>query len=413
AAGYSLFGFGVLFLGMKTMSDAMVPLREWPPFIHLLLKLENPLLGILAGTVFTALIQSSSAFIGIIIVLASQGLLSLDAAIPLLLGSNLGTTATAILSSLKSGLEAKKVAIAFLIIKFFSVILFAGWTIRLGTIVEQITPEVPLPRLIANSHTFINLVLMAVVLPITPLVASLVDRITGKSANPEKTAFRTLYLDEGMITTPSIALQLAKQEIIRMGMIVCSMFNGILKPFIERDFSQLDKVFSREEKVNFLRDAIKEYLLKINRGTVKASRVNESFQMLYTLNEFEKIADIISGNLAIRAEKWLARDYRFSESGKKDLTVYHGKIGRQLRRALEVFEETNLQKAALLKQKHKEYRLLSMELEKQHYARIMEGIQESAESSTTHLEILALFATIDSHATNIARIALEWNQKAT
>ncbi len=101
------------------MSDAMSPLREWTPFIELLLKLENPLLGILVGALFTALIQSSSAFVGIMIVLASQGLLSLDASIPLLLGSNLGTTVTAILSSLKSDKEAKKVALAFLIIKVY------------------------------------------------------------------------------------------------------------------------------------------------------------------------------------------------------------------------------------------------------------------------------------------------------
>ena len=125
SVGYSLFGFGVLFFGMHIMSDAMAPLREWSPFIELLLKLENPLVGILVGAAFTALIQSSSAFVGIMIVLASQGLLSLDASIPLLLGSNLGTPVTALLSSMKAGLEAKKVALAFLIIKFISVLIFA------------------------------------------------------------------------------------------------------------------------------------------------------------------------------------------------------------------------------------------------------------------------------------------------
>ena len=413
AVGYSLFGFGILFFGMKIMSDAMAPLREWTPFIELLLKLENPALGILAGALFTALIQSSSAFIGIMIVLASQGLLSLDASIPLLLGSNLGTTVTALLSGLKSSLEAKKVAVAFLVIKIFSVVIFAGWTSRLGNLVVQFTPEASLQRLIANSHTIINTILLLAVLPITPLVVKLVDYLVGKPSFGKKPALQTQYLDESMISTPSIALNLAKQEIIRMGMIVSDMFGGILKPFVDKDLSQLDRVYAQEEKVNYLRDAIKEYLLRINRETTKTSRINESFLMLYTLNEFEKIADIISGNLAIRAEKWSAREFRFSESGTKELAVYHGKIGRQIRRVLEVFDETNLQKAALIKQKHKEYRVLSRELEKQHYARITEGIQESVESSTTHLEILALLATIDSHATNIARIALEWNQKAT
>jgi phosphate:Na+ symporter len=135
--------------------------------------------------------------------------------------------------------------------------------------------------------------------------------------------------------------------------------------------------------------------------------------MLYTLNEFEKMADIISDNLAGRAEKWALLHYSFSDEGKKELTRFHEKVEKQLNRSLDVFQEMNLQKAALMKSKHKEYRSLSQELEKQHYARILEGLKESIDSSKTHLEVLALLSRIDSHATSIARMALEWNQKAT
>jgi phosphate:Na+ symporter len=413
STGFAIFGFGVLFYGMHIMSDAMAPLKEWPPFINLLLKLENPLLGILVGTVFTALIQSSSAFIGIMIVLASQGLLSLDAAIPLLLGSNLGTPVTALLSSLKSDREAKKVAVSFLLIKFISVLIFAGWTAKLGKLMVHWTPEASLQRLIANSHTFINLVLMLVLLPVTPQVARMVDWIMGKSGKKEKAAFATLYLDPGLISTPSLALKLAKQEIIRMGMIVRHMFSLILHPFLEKDPGSLDEVYTHEKEVNFLRDAIKDYLVRVNAESGRRESLNESFQMLYTLNEFEKVADIISENLANRAEKWAALNYSFSEEGKQDLKTFHEKIEKQLKRSLIVFEEMNLQKAAQMKSKHKEYRSLSQDLEKLHYARVLEGMKESIDSSKTHLEILALLSTIDSHATNIARMALEWNQKAT
>jgi len=412
SVGYSLFGFGVLFFGMHIMSDAMAPMREWTPFIELLLKLENPLVGILVGAAFTALIQSSSAFVGIMIVLASQGLLSLDASIPLLLGSNLGTPVTALLSSMKSSIEAKKVALAFLIIKFISVLIFAGWTIQLGKWMVQFTPEASLPRLIANSHTFINLVLMLVVLPFTPQLARLVDWLIGKPKEYGKVTFSTLYLDHGMIATPSLALNLAKQEIIRMGMIVRTMFSLILHPFFDKDASSLNAVYTHEQEVNFLRDAIKEYLLKINKESVSSKRVNESFQMLYSMNEFENIGDIISGGLANRAEKWVAMNYDFSEEGKKELKEFHEKVEKQLKRSLVVFEETNLQKAARMKAKHKNYRSLSQDLEKLHYARILEGMKESIESSRTHLEILAFLSNIDSHATNIARITLDWNQKA-
>ena len=413
SVGTALFGFGILFFGMKVMSGAMSPLREWPPLIELLLKLENPFLGILVGALFTALIQSSSAFVGIMIVLSMQGLLSLEASIPLLLGSNLGTTVTALLSSLKADREAKKVALSFVIIKLVSVLMFVGWTTRLGEIMMKFTPEASMARLIANSHTFINLALTLVVLPVSPRVASLVDRLMGKVKEREPARFSTLYLDQSMISTPSLALNLAKQEIIRMGMIVRTMFSLILDPFIEKDTESLNRIYTHEQEVNFLRDTIKEYLVKINSEMVNSERINESFQMLYSMNEFEKIADIVSGSLANRAEKWAAMDYDFSATGKEELRSYHQKVEKQLRRAMVVFDETNLQKAARMKMKHKEYRTMSQDLEKQHYGRILEGMKESIDSSTTHLEILALLGSIDSHATNIARIALDWNQKAT
>ena len=410
SVGFALFGFGILFFGLEIMSDAMAPLRDYAPFIDLLLRLESPLVGILVGAAFTALIQSSSAFIGIMIVLASQGLLSLDASIPLLLGSNLGTPVTALLASMKAGTEAKKVAVAFLFIKIISVVIFAGWTAQLGKILVQLTPDASLPRLIANAHTIINGVLMLVVLPISPQLARFTDWIAGKPKVVEKQAFRTLYLDQGMTSTPSLALNLAKQEILRMGMIVRTMFSLIRFPFLEKDASMLGDVYIHEQEVNFLSDSIKSYFLKINRESMNNKQVNESFQLLYSLNEFEKIADIISGNLATRAERWSLKEYDFSEQGKREIGEFHKKIEKQLSRSLVVFEEANLQTAAKMKTKHKEYRLLSRELEKQHYDRIMEGMTESIESSKTHLEILALYSTIDSHATSIARSALEWDQ---
>ena len=411
SVGFALFGFGLLFFGLEIMSDAMAPLRNYAPFIDLLLRLESPLVGILVGALFTALIQSSSAFVGIMIVLASQGLLSLDACIPLLLGSNLGTPVTALLASMKSDLEAKKVAFAFLFIKLISVIIFAGWTVQLGKLLVQWTPEANLPRLIANAHTLINGVLMLVVLPVSPQIARFTDWIVGKPKLEKKQVFRTLYLDQGMTTTPSLALNLAKQEIIRMGMIVVTMFSKIHLPFLEKDSSRLGEIYMHEQEVNFLRDSIKSYLMKINREAMNSRQVNESFQLLYSMNEFEKIADIISGNLATRAEKWSLKEYDFSEQGKAELRHFHEKMEKQLSRSLVVFEEANLQTAAKMKSKHKQYMVLSRELEKQHYDRILEGMTESIESSKTHLEILALYSSIDSLATNIARTALDWDQK--
>jgi phosphate:Na+ symporter len=237
------------------------------------------------------------------------------------------------------------------------------------------------------------------------------DWMAGKPKKTiEKKAFKTLYLDSGMTSAPSLALNLAKQEIIRMGTIVRGMFSKIQIPFLEKTSSVLGEIYRDEQEVDFLRDSIKSYLFKINREAMSSKQRDESFQLLYALKEFEKIADIISGDLAPRAEKWSLKEYDFSEQGKKELRIFHEKIEKQLKRSLAVFDETNLQAAAKMKIKHKEYRLLSRELEKQHYDRVLEGMTESIKSSKMHLEVLALYSSIDSHATNIARNALEGDQ---
>ena len=164
--GESLLGFGILFLGMKIMSDAMYPLRDYEPFIALMKNLENPVYGFIIGAVFTALIQSSSAFTGIVIVLAQQGLLTLDAGIPLLFGANIGTCVTAGLASLGASREAKRVALAHVIFNTAGAVIFLFWIPYFADIVRWISPvsdaegmeklASETPRQIANAHTLFN-----------------------------------------------------------------------------------------------------------------------------------------------------------------------------------------------------------------------------------------------------------------
>ena len=186
--GEFILGFGLLFFGMYIMSDSMHPLRTYDPFISLLLHLENPLFGILVGTIFTALIQSSAAFIGIIIVLGSQGLITLEAAIPLILGTNIGTSITAILASLKTRRSAKRVALAHTLSKVFGVLLFIWWIPYFSEIVRMVSPQATvsngfdslsdvLPRQIANAHTIYNIILTLILLPFTTVGARFIEKI--------------------------------------------------------------------------------------------------------------------------------------------------------------------------------------------------------------------------------------------
>ena len=421
--GRIILGFGVLFYGMHVMSQSMEPLQNHSPFINMMLKLEAPLIGIFAGALFTALIQSSSAFIGIMITLTVQGLLTLEASVPLILGANIGTSATALLASLNTSSEARKVAIAHAAAKIFGVLLFIWWIpgfvdlIRGISFIEGNTAVNPdalksTPRQIANAHTLFNVALALILFPFMDHFARLIDGLIKEKEEKEKPAFRTVYLDKNVLRSSApLALNLAKEEVLRMGNIVEEMLRHVIPPFFERDTSQLDYIEQKEKEVNFLRDRIKDYLLRTSRQYIESECINEAFQLIYTVKEFEQIADTISVNIAQKARSWCSSDLEFSEEGKQEIADYHTRALKQVSRAVDVLREVNLEKAKQMKKKYKKYRNMALELEKQHYERLKEEVSKSVTSSKTHLELLSLLKIINERATNIARILLKWSEK--
>lgn len=419
--GETVMGFGILFFGMHIMSEAISPLQSDENFIGILLKLENPLTGILIGTLLTALIQSSSAFIGILIILSTQGFLSLEAAIPLLLGANLGTSVTAILASINSNSEAKKVAVAHTLFKIFGVLVFAWWIPVFADIVHFITPgeidglgtnanmDVAIPRQIANAHTFFNLALTFLVVPFTGKFTKFINFIFPEKAPPELRIRKLKYLDDKFITKPALALNLAKQETLLMGEMVRGMLTDIMKPFLEKETEVLQGINFKEERIDYLQQEINKYLVMITRQNIGKDRIKESFQIMYTVKEFEQIADVISKTLYEKGREWAGSKLEFSGQGRKELDDYHLRTLKQISRAIEVFRDVNLEKAKNMKIKHKKYRNLAIELEKQHYERLRDEINKSVSSSKYHLEVIGMLRVITGHATNIARILLEWS----
>lgn len=423
SVGKSILGFGILFFGMQIMSESMYPLRSYSPFIDSIIRLENPIVGILIGTIFTALIQSSAAFIGIMIILATQGLLSLEASIPLMFGANIGTAITAIIASIKTDREAKQVALAHSLIKIIGVLLFLFWIPQFAEMVRFVSPKSPLtngdfnslaetvPRQIANAHTIFNIVLTCILLPFTNLFASLVEKILPVRFF-EKTVLKTSYLDYGMVKNSSLALSLAKKETLRMGKLVQNMTGDIIIPFLVKKTEIIADIRKMEEEVNFLRDQINDYILKVTRENLNEERVNESFQLLYTVKEFEQIADLVSINMIKGAIYWCSMNYEFSPAGKDEIVDYHTRTQKQMSRALAVFESVNLEKAKAMKDKYKQYRNLEIELEKQHFERLRDEVTNTRSSSLTHLELMTFLRAINGHATNIARILLKWSDKS-
>ncbi|OFY19080.1 MAG: hypothetical protein A2W98_08630 [Bacteroidetes bacterium GWF2_33_38] len=412
--GESLFGFGVLFYGMQLMSEAIVPLKSYEPFLNLIITLENPIFGIVVGALFTALIQSAAAFIGILIILASQGFLTIHAGVPLVLGSAIGTAITALLATIGTSREAYKVAMAHTVLKTFGVILFVGWMPALADLVVYISPtsndtsEI-VPRQLANTHTIFNVVLTVLALPLTKQFAWLINKMVPCRPKDAEDEIKTKFIDYNIISTPSLALNLAKQETLQMAYIVQDMVRVIKEPFFEHNPKVLKEIADKEIYVNFLRDEIKAYLIKISRNNMEESRVNETFQILYTIKELEQIADIVSTTLAKKARSWVTHDYEFSEEGKKELQAYHISTMKQLSRAIEVFRDVNLEKAKKVNEKYMKYEDFAFELEKHHFERLANQDEKTISSSKTHVVLMDMFKQISEHSTNIAKILLKWS----
>ncbi len=411
-------GFGLLFFGMAVMSRAMYPLRSYRPFLDLLGGLENPIFGIMVGTVFTALIQSSSAFTGIIIVLAQQGLLTLDAGIPLIFGANIGTCVTAALASLNASREAKRVALAHTLFKVVGVLLLVFWIPELANLVRSISPGGAIasddttqlarfmPRQVANAHTIFNVGLALVFLPFTSLFGRLVQRLLPDVEEVAEARYRPQFLEPNMLQTPVLALNLAKVEILRMGEIVKDMATMAIRPFLEADLKILDELHEREVEIDDLDEQITAYLIDIGKQNISKEQIEEVYLMMHVTKLYEFIADIIDKELRPLAHKKAALGVDFSESGKAEMKAYHIKMLKQIARGLDAFRENSLETAKKITAKQAKYVALEGDFRHAHFERVSGAVPESLVTSEVHLSLMDNLRKMNSHSADIARAML-------
>jgi phosphate:Na+ symporter len=420
--GEIILGFGILFFGMKLMSDAMFPLRTYVPFIDLLKGLENPLLGLLIGAVFTALIQSSGAFAGIIIVLAQQGLLTLDAGIPLILGSNLGTCVTAGLASIGSTREAKRVALAHTLFKVGGILLFILWIPTFADIIRSISPTSDAvgldklasetPRQIANAHTLFNVSLAFVFLPFTVLFSKLILIILPRRKVEIGVVPVVWHLEDSAISTPALAIGLAQTEISRMAKISKRMLNAIIIPFItneeKRDdiYPQLtlrEGIDMREEKIDFLEEKVTEYLFRITREELSKSQASEVYAMMAIVKDMESIGDVVHRNLMPLIDKKNVLKKDFSSKGKKEIIDYHISVMKQVSRLENALTEMDFEKANKILTKEAKYQNIEFEYRMAHIKRVQKEKTKSILTHEIHMDLMDMLKQIHMYLKNIAK----------
>lgn len=265
--GAIILGFGILFLGLNLMSDAMKPLREAPFFTNMILSLQgHVLLSLLLGIVMTAVIQSSSAVTGILVALASVGSLPLSIALPILYGTNIGTCVTALISSLGTTKTARKAALIHLFFNVIGSLLFLIPPISnlLLHTVEAITPvgiDGVVAKQIANAHTIFNVVNTILILPFTKYLVALVNLILPGDDKDEVNGVQ--YIDDRLLETPSIAFGQATNEIVRMGKIAEDNLKASLEAFKTGNENLIKKVYETESLINLLETDITNYLVKL------------------------------------------------------------------------------------------------------------------------------------------------------
>ncbi len=322
--GAMLMGLGLIFFGMHIMSEAMHPLREYQPFLDLMIEMENPFYGILIAAAFTALVQSSSATTGIVIVMASQGFITLPAGIALAFGANIGTCITAGIASIGKPHEAVRAAVVHVLFNVFGVLLWLGFIPYLANFVTSLSPSADgltgidklaqeTPRQIANAHTIFNIANTLIFIGFTGVFARLVEWMVPDRALKDKPSIAAKYIDSSLISTPSLALDQARMEIVHMSETVLKMLHDIGPAFIAAESKQLNAIARLDDDVNYLHREIITYLSEVGQGSISSREYQELSALLSIANDLEEIGDIVSTDLTNMGLKFSNKELQMSK----------------------------------------------------------------------------------------------------
>ncbi len=319
--GAMFMGLGLILYGMAAMGSAMSPLRTHEGFAGLLQSLQNPILGMLAGAVFTALVQSSSATIGLAVVMATQGLLYLPAGIAILFGAKIGTGITAILASIGKPQDAKRAAGVHVLFNVLGSVIWLPFIAQLAWLAEMISPVAAhlqgverlaeeVPRQIANAATIWATANTLIFLPFAALFAALAIKIIPDRAVEEKAIIRPRYLDKELIQVPAIALERARMELGHMGELTENMLAKVKSAFKARDLSELSRQY---DQVVVLREAVLAYLQHVGRGELSDAEADEHARLVAATGDIENLGAAVSRELAPLAKALKEADITPSE----------------------------------------------------------------------------------------------------
>ena len=404
--GEILVGFGILFIGMGFMSNAMKPLRTNEGFQRILVSMSHPVLGVLAGTIMTVVLQSSSASVGILQALAAQGLIGLDSSLPILFGMNIGTCITAILASIGTSVNAKRTAFMHLSIKVIGTSIFM-LAIALGVpfvdFILRISPSNPMSQ-IANAHIAFNVITAVILLPFGNSIVSLSEKVLhGKNGEPDERGL--IYLDKRILETPPIAIAQILKEVNRMADMAVRNVKLAMDAIFQKDQAIIDEIYRKEEIINFLNQEITHYLVMCNGLGLPDSDLHVISGLYHVVNDIERIGDHAE-NLTEYAEYSIENILTFSDIAIKDLNEMYQKVMEMLDDTVHALKERDHELAELVMKEEEVIDTLKDRLRKSHIERLNAQLC-SANAGVIFLDIVTNFERIADHATNVAQSVLD------
>lgn len=414
--GNSIFGFGLLFTGIETMSSVMKPLAASPVFTDLIAHVADiPVLGVLVGTLMTLVVQSSSATIAVLQNFASQAgpdgvssIIGLAGAIPILLGDNIGTTITAILASIGQSRNAKRVALSHCMFNVSGALIFIWFVKPYAALIQAISPKGPevevISRQIANAHTCFNVTMTLLWLPLIWLLVKIVMAIIPEKSSERLNTRKPLYLDGNLILQPAAALEMTAREVIHCSDMVGELIPACAEAFKKGDSQELRELEEETKAIAGINDAIMNYLANLfSAGVLTEKQSSKAASLLSVMTEIDRI-NTQCRIMTQYAEEKNERNYNYSESAMSDIAREMKSVGDMYENAVDMIRTGNTQHMDTFMRAKDRITDLDIALRKAHMKRVKEGLCDS-ELTAPYTRILNVIDRISNCCLNIAESA--------
>lgn len=413
--GTILIGFAVLMFGMDTMSTSVEPLAEQPEFSRILLMFSNPVLGMLVGLILTAVIQSSSASIGILQALCATGVVSYATAIPIIMGQNVGTCVTALISSAGASKNAKRAALIHLYYNIIKTVAFMAVFYALNAFIHFTFLEEAASALgVAVIHTAFNVAAVIIIFPVSWILEKLAyltipETEEEREKEAEKSRKEIQLLDTRFLSTPGFALEQCKNVAVDMADYSREALFLAIQMLDKFDKASADRVVELENIVDHYEDEIGAYLVKLSSRHLTEKDSQHLSVLLHSIGDFERISDHAI-NIMEAAKEMHARELDFSRKAREELGIYTGAIKDIINTSVLVFQEEDLKLAAMIEPMEEVIDYLSVEVKKRHMKRLRKG-KCTIEMGFILSDIVTNYERVSDHCSNIALSLLQLNEE--